>query len=444
MKKKIKNELVVKSVGKVVTGLDSQQIEIVNSIAENIIVCAGAGSGKTRVLTERVKRLLNEGVEPHNIVAITFTNMASEEMRERLSNVPGIGDAFVGTIHAFAHKIFSNSGTEFEIITQDIISVYMKHLIRNYAKYLTNEIYMFYLDLQHNIEVGLTDENAITEVILPSCLEELGWFYDHETCEEYPENIHTLASANKVITFDELLKESTEYFKSLGARVEYLLVDEFQDIGTLEQQFLIALNAENNFIVGDDWQSIYGFKGGNVRFFLQLLHDPDWVSFYMSNNYRNGKNIIEVAQTVIRQADHIIDKEVTLMSGRDGKVTIESKYNLESHLTKIKRSGKFKDWFFLVRTNKDLFMLGNLLEDMEIPFVGFKKSQTTFEQMKEELQKDAVKLLTIHTAKGLESKNVLLYGNFPIKQQSYLKNSDERKVLYVGITRCEENLIILN
>ena len=94
--------------------LDEYQQEIVNSNEPRIIVEAGAGTGKTYTLTERVKRLLLDGVEPSNMVIITFTRMAAEELKERLVDVPGIGDCFVGTIHSFANKIFQNSNQEFK------------------------------------------------------------------------------------------------------------------------------------------------------------------------------------------------------------------------------------------------------------------------------------------------------------------------------------------
>ena len=95
--------------------LDSQQEEAVHTRSSMALVVAGAGSGKTRVLTERVKFLLSDGVSPHSIIAITFTNMAAEEMKERLVDVPGIGDCFIGTIHSFANKIFKNSNIEYKL-----------------------------------------------------------------------------------------------------------------------------------------------------------------------------------------------------------------------------------------------------------------------------------------------------------------------------------------
>ena len=95
----------------------------------------------------------------------------------------------------------------------------------------------------------------------------------------------------------------------------------------------------------------------------------------------------------------------------------------------------FNDWFILVRTNKDLYKIEQKLIEFEIPYVSFKKGEITLEEMKVMMSENKVKLLTIHASKGLESNKVLLWGNFPIKQKPYMRNSDERKVLYVGITR---------
>ena len=116
--------------------LDTNQEQIVNSTAKNIIVSAGAGSGKTRVLTERVKHLIDIGVSPENIVCITFTNKAADEMRSRLEDVPCIGDAFIGTIHAFANRILKSSGKNMIFLLLKkrlrlcvILSISMHHML---------------------------------------------------------------------------------------------------------------------------------------------------------------------------------------------------------------------------------------------------------------------------------------------------------------------------
>lgn len=124
--------------------LDKNQQEIVDSNEPRIIVEAGAGSGKTRVLIERVKRLLKDGVEPSNMVCITFTNMAAEEMKERLVGVPGIGDCFIGTIHSFANKIFKNSNIEYKLFNEEIQDQFMSVLIALYGKFLTMPVYIKY------------------------------------------------------------------------------------------------------------------------------------------------------------------------------------------------------------------------------------------------------------------------------------------------------------
>lgn len=427
--------------------LDSIQHDIVTSDSKNIIVSAGAGSGKTRVLTERVKYLLEKGVSPESIVCITFTNKAADEMKQRLSDVPGIGDAFIGTIHSFANKILKNSNLQYEILSQDKEIEILKYLIRTYAKYLTDEHLLQYLDMKKEVDLGLRDERDISEYFPVSVLYEIEIFYGKkppEDDEEYPFDIYDICRIRNILTFDQLLKECTKYFTSIGGTLEYLLVDELQDIGHHEYKFIMSLNAESNFFVGDDWQSIYGFKGGDVRYFLKLMENPEWSTYYLSNNYRNAKNILDIAKVVIHQADRILDKEVTAIREEEGIVEISSKSNIRDYLARIKEEGNYKDWFILVRNNREVHEMSAQLFSMEIPFVSFKQGGSSNDTINYQMSLDAVKLLTVHSAKGLENKNVLLYGNFPVRQKNYLRDSDERKVMYVGITRAEDRLIILN
>lgn len=241
------------------------QREIVESDASRIIVAAGAGSGKTRVLIERIKHLINDkGVDPSGIVAITFTNMAADEMRERLVDVPGVGDAFIGTIHSFANRIFQSSGSDYSIYNDDKDNELHRYLIERYCQNLTFNKYLQFKDAKAKADMGLIDENQVNDILLPSERAELSLL--HRSAKEakkdpqYPETIDTLCKARNIITFDELLEKATEYFKSLNATLDYVLVDELQDVGTLEYKFIKSLNAQNYFFVGDDWQAIYGFR----------------------------------------------------------------------------------------------------------------------------------------------------------------------------------------
>lgn len=187
-----------------------------------------------------------------------------------------------------------------------------------------------------------------------------------------------------------------------------------------------------------------GFKGGNVSYFNNLKKSSKWKTYYLINNYRCGEKIIDISNKVIQQADDIINTNVFCMSNKKGNYKIDSKYKIYEYLNYIKHRLDYKDWFILVRTNKDVVKLESQLSMLDIPYVSFKKGDMTLEEMRKFMAENKVKLLTIHTSKGLESKNVLLYGNFPIKQKPYLRNNDEIKVQYVGMTRAMENLIILN
>lgn len=203
----------------------------------------------TRVLTERVKKILLNGVEPSNVVVISFTNMAAEELKERLIDVPGIGDAFIGTIHSFANRIFKNSNEDYKLYTEEIQDQFMTVLVNLYARNLTMDKYFIWKDARKKIELGLLDETELQALLLPSELYELNVFMGDIKNEEYKETIPSLCKKHNVITFDELLKKTTAYFKEIGGKVEYLFVDEFQDIGPLEKNFFKSLNADNYFYV---------------------------------------------------------------------------------------------------------------------------------------------------------------------------------------------------
>lgn len=234
--------------------LDKAQQEIVYSNEHKIIVEAGAGAGKTRVLTERVKRLLLDGIEPSNMVIISFTRMAGEELRERLIDVPGIGDAFIGTIHAFANRIFKNSNEDYKIFTEEVQDQFMTVLTNLYAKALTMDKYFIWKDANKKVELGTMEESELNSLLDSAALYELNVFLGKIDNNEYPDTIKTLCKKHHVITFDELLIKTTEYFKEIGGKVEYLFVDEYQDIGPLENNFFISLNADNYFLVGDEKQ----------------------------------------------------------------------------------------------------------------------------------------------------------------------------------------------
>ena len=309
--------------------------------------------------------------------------------------------------------------------------------MNKFKKYpnLRYDKYLKYLDCVKLHNEGKITESEMQRFLLP---------YENHDLRNAKEELEQICVQRNILNFDALLKETTEYYKSIGATIEHVLVDEFQDVGTNEFSFISNLKAENLFIVGDDWQSIYGFKGGNVSLFKTIVANGSFKVFKMGTNYRNCSQVSSVAKIVIDQVSDKLDKEVNTVSEKVGSVQFDNKSNLRLYLNKIKKEGNFKDWFVLARSNKDVFAISDVLEELNIPYVGFKRGNISLEDMKELIKMDSIKLLTVHTSKGLESKNVLLYGNFPLRQKSFLKNTDERKIMYVGVTRAEENLIVLN
>lgn len=426
--------------------LDKVQNEIVHSTAKNIIVSAGAGSGKTRVLTERVKYLIESGVSPSNIVCITFTNKAADEMKERLFEVEDIGDAFIGTIHSFANRILRASGKKYDLLTAEKEIEIIKNLISKYARYTTAEDYMKYLDINRQIKLGLKSKYHLMKALSDSIIGEIEALYGRGSLVDrvrYKENLDTVCKRDNVITFDDLLVDCTEYFKKIKGKVEYLLVDEVQDIGMNEYEFIMALNAENLFFVGDDFQSIYSFKGGDLRIFLKLMGDPTWNKYHLAANYRNATNILSEAVKVIKQAD-LPEKEVYPVRTDAGVFGVDSKDMISNYLRLIKKSGNYKDWFILARTNKEVYELTQLCKKVGLPCATFKQAELSREETKKIMSADSVKILTIHTSKGLENKNVIVYGNFQLVQPSYRRNPEERRILYVAMTRAMDKLIVLN
>lgn len=423
--------------------LDSKQKEIVESDSKDILVIAGAGSGKTRVLVERVRHLIEvKQVEPQELICVTFTNAAADEMRERLQDVQGISDAFIGTIHSFANRIYKESGETYQLLTTEVEMRLMKEILSdNEFIHLTYDKFLEYLDTISEIEKGNED---------PALEDPFNYFTPSELSNwmEAQKRMGSLRKERGIITFDELLDRTREYFATLDTDVQHVMLDEAQDVGLREYQFVSGLDSKNTFIVGDDWQNIYSWKGADVSIFKNIAEDPNVTVYKMENNYRSAESVVEFSRSIIKQVPDRIEKKVNIVSDLKGSVKVDSKYKVDEYLKEIaKHPDEFNDWFVLCRTNTDVYTIANKLREMHVPVDTFKRSNLTKEEMELRMALPTVKVITVHTAKGLENKNVLVYGNFPLKLASWQKsksNFEERRVFYVAASRAEENLIVLN
>lgn len=437
---------------------DKVQKEIIESEAAKIAVIAGAGSGKTAVLTQRIRYLIDKkGVKPDDIVAITFTNLATDEMRSRLQDIEGIEDAFIGTIHSFAYAILRYLGMRFEILTDDKFLAVAKELCEKYCHFLTADRLVEFEGLKAKYKKGEVECKKLKE-----------FFDEDEEYEysmiardsnkrldnsDYPESVLSWCYERNIKTFDEIIVIARSQIRE-EFKFPYILVDEYQDVGNLEDSFIRSLNADNIFIVGDDWQSIYGFKGANVSIFKDYIENPDWTVYRLEKNYRNSTEILRVAERVISSDHNRIEKEIIAVSRSKGSVLFDVQAKLLWHLKNIKKQGKYNTWFLLIRKREDLFPILKCCEMLNLPTRVFSKENMTEAEKDAQLAENSVKVMTVHAAKGLEADNVLLYGDFPIEPdvpfscyESEAKMErwcEERRIMYVGVTRARFKAIILN
>lgn len=413
--------------------LTDEQHNAVYTEHKKVLVLAGAGTGKTRVLTERVKHLLK--TTKGNMVAITFTNLATNEMKARLRGTKGIKRCFIGTIHSFANKILHKMGMHFQILSNEAFIKLAGELIQKHCQHLNQTRFVEIQSIEERKKMG--DEDA-----------SLGDFEDIELAEyraicgtahlKYiPTCVPDLAKKKGYIEFDQIIVLATKYFDENNIEIEHLLVDEFQDVGSLEFEFLNKLNSLNRFYVGDDWQSIYSFKGGNVGLIKSLNNDINYEKHHLTKNFRNPPQILKYGDVVLRQINSKIEKENVSMCGRDGSVVEGSRHEIYKHLK--------KGSVILSRSNKELYELEQMLGKHKFGFMRLQKSKYTNEQLEELFKDDRIKAMSVHQSKGLEFDDVIIYSKSLRMYPTYRKVKDEeRKILYVAITRTKENLIILN
>ena len=341
-----------------------------------MIIIAGAGSGKTRVLTYRIAYLMSEGVDPFNILSLTFTNKAAREMKTRISTIVGDSEAknlWMGTFHSVFAKILRFEAdklgypSNFTIYdTQDsqrLISSIIKE------KKLDKDIYK-YKQVQSRISAYKNSLITVKAYFQNPDLKEADVMAKRpEMGEIYKEYVSRCFKAG-AMDFDDLLLKTNELitrFPEVLAkyqdRFRYILVDEYQD--TNHSQYLIVRALSDRFqnicVVGDDAQSIYAFRGANINNILNFQKDYDNVKmFRLEQNYRSTKNIVNAANSVIEKNQTKLDKVVWTANEEGEKITVnrsltdgdEGRYIASTIFdNKMKNQAKNGDFAVLYRTN---------------------------------------------------------------------------------------------
>ncbi len=381
-----------------------------------MIIIAGAGSGKTRVLTYRIAYLMNQNIDPFNILALTFTNKAAREMKERIASVVGVSEAknlWMGTFHSVFARILRSEADHigfpqnFTIYdTQDavrLLTSIIKEMELDKEKYKPKQVLSRISSFKNSL-ITVRAYFANPELIEADKMAQrpkIGEIY-----HQYVERCFRAGAMDfddLLLRTNELLTRFPEVLAKYQMRFKYILVDEYQD--TNHSQYLIVKALADRFqnicVVGDDSQSIYAFRGANIQNILNFQRDYDNVQiFKLEQNYRSTKNIVEAANSVIEKNKTKLDKQVWTENSEGSKVKVKQTVNevTEGRFVansifdnKMNLQLKNSDFAILYRTNAQSRALEDALREKDIDYIIY--GGISFYQRKE--IKDVVAYLRV-------------------------------------------------
>lgn len=351
-------------------GLNKQQLDAVQTINGPMLILAGAGSGKTKVLTCRIAHLLQQGVRPYRILAITFTNKAAAEMRERVDRMAGAAarDVWLFTFHAFCARLLryeleSLNGYANNFAIYDTSD--SKNLIKQVLKEMNLDEKRFPLPaIISNIS------NAKNALLLPDAYaREASGYYEQQVAKIYDAYQKKL-QANNAVDFDDLLllalrllQENPAVREKYQRKFDYLMVDEYQDTNHAQYLLtkLLAAGHRNICVVGDADQSIYGWRGADIQNILDFEKDyPDAKLVKLEQNYRSTQVILDAANAVIDNNSGRKPKNLWTANGNGSEIVYyqanderdEARYVIENmQKLQLNESAKLGDMAVLYRTN---------------------------------------------------------------------------------------------
>ncbi|HPY88191.1 MAG TPA: 3'-5' exonuclease [Spirochaetota bacterium] len=363
--------------------LNKEQFLSVTRQKGTSLIIAGAGSGKTRVITYKIAYLIEKGVAPHKILAVTFTNKAAREMGQRVTELIGRmkDPPMISTFHSLGLYILKTEiqklgyGRKFSIYDDKDCQKLLKDII--YELKLPEDLYDVY---EISFKISLMKMNLKTEV-LDENLKKIYVKY-----EEY-------LKLHNAVDFDDLIKLPLELFDSFPEvlqkyqkKWEYILIDEYQDASFMQYQFIkkIAMSHKNLSVVGDDDQSIYSWRGANSNIFTMLERDFDPVyEVRLEQNYRSTTTILEAANSIIKNNSSRKEKKLWTDRGVGDKIGFYEAENEEEEaafirdqtIRYINEGYKYKDIGILFRMNSQSRPIEESFREYDIPYkvVGSRK-----------------------------------------------------------------------
>jgi len=397
-------------------GLNERQLEAVLHVDGPLMIVAGAGSGKTKVLTTRIIHLMKNGVDAFNILALTFTNKAAKEMKERVEKILGNGEArnlYIGTFHSVFARILRFEADRigyprsFTIYDTDdaksVIKTVVNEMNLDDKHYKPNIVYNR-ISAAKNALVGPVEyrnDYAIQQEDIRSNRPAIAQIYDAYAKRCFKNG--AMDFDDLLLKFYELLKNVPESLSKYQHKFKYILIDEYQDTNPAQYEIIKLLGAmhENVCVVGDDAQSIYSFRGATIQNILQFQKDYDDVKVVkLEQNYRSTQSILNVANEVIKNNKNQIEKNLFTENAEGEKIKLvrtmtdndEGKFVADSiQEQKLRNHYSNKDFAILYRTNAQSRAFEEALRRMGIPYTIY--GGISFYQRKE--IKDLVAYLRI-------------------------------------------------
>lgn len=439
--------------------VNDAQWQAVADPSQYLLIVAGPGTGKTHTLTLRIANFIPQLKTGENILAITFTNKAAYEMRERLCDYRGSEPqaVWVGTFHKFCLSILREHGQDFQIASENDIENAAKEI---WPKANAKEI------REHLNEISRAKSAVLDKI--------------PQNVAQFNRKLRT----KNLFDFDDILQEAFVLLrdhdvarKKIQQRCRYIFVDEYQDTNAIQHEILklLAGGGAGVTAIGDPNQAIYGFRGSDVKFFRQFEKDFSGAKILsLSENYRSTQNLIEAARQVMAKGEIFKVPPLTAEIYRKGRLVIHQApteraeaeyvvYEIEkmvggtSMFSKdSKRVAGHKDASFsfgdvavLYRLNSQRKFLEEAFERSGIPFSVSGDKAFWQEQEMKEITVEKVPLMTLHAAKGLEFSIVFIVGCedglIPLRRDDKKTDlAEERRLFYVGMTRAKEMLYFVH
>ncbi len=457
---------------------NNNQKKAIISDSNKILCIAGAGSGKTTALTKRIEFLVKyRSINPNKILAITFTRKARQEMQERLTKL-GI-KVPIETFNSFSEKILRKYGKKIYGRNINVINY------GNKVMALMSALNSLNLTMDQALDIYFSQaqkrnktKEELSNLFMNDCFsvldffkvkkQELSDFSEFIEPEKFPtakmiynicKHIKNHMQMQGLRDFTDQILNTVNFFKNNSDSIpqfEHILVDEYQDVNAMQIELIDLLNPKNLFCVGDPRQSIFGWRGSDIRYILKFEEKfPGSEIITLTKNYRSNNHIVNLINLSIKEmklpdleGNFENDKEIKLLKFNSE----ESEYGFV--VDKILNSNIPKNEIFVLsRTNRQLNELSKLMKQKNIKHV-LKTDELNNSAF---IPKKEVTLATIHSIKGLEAELVFVIGcnelNFPcktsdhpiielIKLEDYDKEEEEKRIFYVALSRAKNKLFL--